>query len=96
MLAATAPPAYVEAMYNVTGSVFDAESGLWVLPCETQINVSMVFGQDTFPLEPLDLISPAHTDDNGNVICVGVFQNAPANSRVGQYIRYYIPCYIHS
>ena len=95
MLAATAPPAYVEAMYNVTGSVFDAESGFWVVPCETQINVSMVFGRDTFPVDPLDLISPAGTDDDGNVICVGVFQNAPANSGVGQYIRYYTPFYIH-
>lgn len=44
MILAQAPPYYVDAMYaHVPGAQFDGV-GTYSLPCDTKINISMVFG----------------------------------------------------
>ncbi|KAK7681853.1 hypothetical protein QCA50_015200 [Cerrena zonata] len=77
---ATAPRAYVDAIYNVTGAKFDDESGFYIVPCDTKINVTMVFGGLKSPMNPLDLVLPAGVDDDGSIICVGVMSYTPDGS----------------
>ncbi|CAL1702627.1 unnamed protein product [Somion occarium] len=79
----TAPPDYVDAMYkNLPNASFDDESGFYIVPCDSKVNVSMVFGENEFPMHPIDLILPAAIDDDGSVVCVGVFTYAPDNAGV--------------
>lgn len=40
---ATAPPKYVDAIYAVKGAHYDEESGFYIVPCDTKLNVSLVF-----------------------------------------------------
>ncbi|OBZ66213.1 Aspartic protease [Grifola frondosa] len=75
-----APPYYVDALYkNIPGAVFhdviegyeDRSSG-YLLPCDTKINASMVFGDREFPIHPIDLIDVTFAA-NGTFTCFGAF-----------------------
>lgn len=35
-------------------------------------------------MDPLDLITPAGIDDDGSIVCIGVFSYAPSNSGLGK------------
>ncbi|KDQ56688.1 hypothetical protein JAAARDRAFT_36181 [Jaapia argillacea MUCL 33604] len=69
------PTYYANALY---GSIPGANltNGTWVVPCGGKVNVSFVFGGQTFPVHPLDVAYVAGTDDNGNAMCVGAFSGA--------------------
>lgn len=42
---ATAPPYYVDAMYKtVLGAVYDSTIQGYIVPCDTQLNITLVFG----------------------------------------------------
>ena len=43
---------------------------VWTLPCTAEINTTMLFGNVSFPIHPLDT-SFNMTDSSGNQICVG-------------------------
>lgn len=81
---ATAPPYYVDAIYaNITGAVFDRQSNSYTLPCDTPVNVSMVFGNYTYPMHPIDLTVPSFVADNGTVYCQGAFSYTPDGAGLG-------------
>ncbi|TCD63158.1 hypothetical protein EIP91_005886 [Steccherinum ochraceum] len=78
----TAPPAYVDAMYAaIPGAQFDG-AGNYYVPCDARINVTMIFGSDSYPMHPIDVTTPASISDDGQVLCQGAFSYAPDNAGV--------------
>jgi hypothetical protein len=39
---------------GVQGAEFDNSSGMWLCPCNAEINVTVVFGGQSYPIHPLD------------------------------------------
>ncbi|KZT73137.1 acid protease [Daedalea quercina L-15889] len=79
---ATAPQYYVDAMYkNVPGAVYNDSIGFYTLPCDTKLNVSMVFGSSMYPMDPID-VTAVQVNDDGSYFCIGVFSPTPDNAGV--------------
>ncbi|KAI0706826.1 acid protease [Cerioporus squamosus] len=58
---------------NVTGGT----APMWTLPCETELNITFVFANVSYPIHPLDTVTSAlqgPPDANGDPTCVGAFQ----------------------
>lgn len=67
------PQTYAAAIYgDVPGAQLYSSSGIYVLPCDTKINVSFVFGGVEYPVHPIDTIA-ATSDGAGGVICFSGF-----------------------
>ncbi|THG98974.1 hypothetical protein EW026_g3293 [Hermanssonia centrifuga] len=74
---AQAPQPLVDAIYqNLPDAVYD--DGSYTMPCDSKINVSIIFGEQTFPIHPIDIVvvpdpgENARTDAN-NTLCIGAF-----------------------
>jgi len=76
-----APSAVVDAMYgSISGAQLNGDS--YIVPCDSKIDVSFVFGGVTYPVHPLDATFVTTADD-GSVECMGAFSyNDPASSGV--------------
>ncbi|KAG1749656.1 aspartic peptidase domain-containing protein [Suillus paluster] len=73
------PSDAVDAIYGaISGSVHIKTNGqnFWITPCLGQANVSFSFGNDHFPINPLELTRPATFTDGGNqyTVCVSAFR----------------------
>ncbi|KAH9917043.1 aspartic peptidase domain-containing protein [Fomitopsis serialis] len=79
---ATAPRYYVDAMYkDVPGAEFNESIGSYTLPCDTKLNVSMVFGSSEFPLDPID-VTNIQVNPDGSFFCTGTYSPTPDNAGV--------------
>ncbi|KAH8079427.1 aspartic peptidase domain-containing protein [Cristinia sonorae] len=80
---ATGPPSYVDAIYgNLTGaSLMEDTGGVYKLPCDTKINVSMVFAGVEYPVNPLDLITVDTDLDNVTVGCFSTIGYSPPETQ---------------
>ncbi|KZT73170.1 acid protease [Daedalea quercina L-15889] len=77
---AAAPRAYVGAIHEeVPGAVFDGSLGYYTLPCDAKLNISMVFGSDTYPIDPIDDTARS-VDPDGSYVCIGAFFPTPATA----------------
>lgn len=50
---------------------------MWTLPCSTELNVTYLFSNVSYPVHPLDTVTSAFrgpADANGDPTCVGAFQ----------------------
>ncbi|KAJ3554113.1 hypothetical protein NM688_g3271 [Phlebia brevispora] len=77
---ATAPPYYVDAMYkDIPGATFDENINGYYVPCDTKTNISMVFGNYTYPMHPIDAINICDANvTSGALLCCGTFSyNSP-------------------
>ncbi|EIW62831.1 acid protease [Trametes versicolor FP-101664 SS1] len=74
------PPPAVDAIYStIEGAVFDRNQSLWVVPCNSSLSLSFVFGGQEYFVHPLDLTFPVSGPLDGpgsqNVtVCVNTFQ----------------------
>ncbi|OCH94399.1 acid protease [Obba rivulosa] len=76
---AQGPSLYVDAMYkNVPSAQFDQDAGRYVIPCNTKLNISMTFGNNTFPMNPLDSVQ-VQLNNDGTPICYATFSYTPDN-----------------
>lgn len=59
------PASLVHAIYqDLPGAVFDVDNQVWTVPCDTgKVNVSLVIGNQTYPVHPLDVVVPPYPDD---------------------------------
>ncbi|KAL5521820.1 hypothetical protein ACEPAF_2568 [Sanghuangporus sanghuang] len=74
------PQDYAEVMYgSVPGAQFVRSSGIYILPCSTNLNVSFVFSGIEYPVHPIDTVA-ATRDDSGNVVCYSGFAIGEDNS----------------
>ena len=74
------PQSYAEVIYGaVPGAQFVRSSGIYILPCDTRLNVSFVFGGIEYPVHPIDTVT-ATTDFNGGVVCFSGFTIGESNS----------------
>lgn len=75
---AAVPNVFVDAMYkNQPGAVFDGVSK-YTLPCNIEVDVSIVIGNETYPIHPIDVVVIADKGENSRTdssewICVGAF-----------------------
>jgi len=72
---ATATKAYVDALYsNIPGAEWSATESTYLFPCESVVDFSVVFGQQTIFIHPIDLAAPYEVTSDGSAICSGTFQ----------------------
>ncbi|KAH9948908.1 acid protease [Amylocystis lapponica] len=83
------PRAMSDAIYGrVQGAEFNANAGVWTIPCNQMLNISFVFGGVSYPVHPLDVSSSDFNMVNsvGQPVCVGAFQPiTSAFSLLGEY-----------
>jgi hypothetical protein len=84
------PKSVSDALYSgVSGAEFinTTNGGLWLLPCDEEINFSFVFGGVKIPIHPLDAnmdgTALGVTYDNGTIACFGPFQPVSFDSSFG-------------
>ncbi|KZV97236.1 acid protease [Exidia glandulosa HHB12029] len=66
-----APDTVVDAIYSeLKGANFDYDLGQWVVPCDTEVQVSLYIGGQQYDLHPLDMVVPSTSDSK---TCVGSF-----------------------
>jgi hypothetical protein len=68
-----------DALYGrVQGARFDTQNNLWTLPCDQEVNLTIVIGGQKYPVHPLDTVSSDFnaTDANGNPTCVGTVSHS--------------------
>ncbi|KAI0633304.1 acid protease [Trametes polyzona] len=74
------PPPAVDAIYSgLEGAVFDHKQALWVVPCNSSVQLSFVFGGQEFFVHPLDVTFPVAgpfgpDPSTNSTICVNTFQ----------------------
>jgi len=77
------PSDVAQAIYGgVSGAEYNAQLGQWVVPCGAEINMALQFGNQIFPLNPLD-VSPNSTSDPST--CVGSFIPQSVSVGAGQF-----------
>jgi hypothetical protein len=66
------PPVVSDAFYGrIQGAEFSPDDGLWIVPCDQEINVGFVIGGVVYYIHPLDAILVAGEYDDGTPVCVG-------------------------
>ncbi|KAH8118676.1 acid protease [Phellopilus nigrolimitatus] len=72
-----------KAIYGgVDGASFDENQGLWVLPCDAEIDMALQFGGNVYPLHPLDVNSKASSTSDS---CIGTFVPQSVSIGNGQF-----------
>ncbi|KAI0640059.1 aspartic peptidase domain-containing protein [Trametes polyzona] len=72
------PQYYVDAIFrDVPGAILtdnaDGSNGTgYIIPCDTKINVTLVFGGQKYPIHPIDMLV-LNTAPNGTFYCTGAF-----------------------
>ncbi|KDQ58028.1 hypothetical protein JAAARDRAFT_193505 [Jaapia argillacea MUCL 33604] len=68
------PRFYADAIFNdLPGAVFNESRSTYIVPCDTKLNVSFVFGKDEYPLNPMDIFNVVDVSDSGELTCAGAF-----------------------
>ncbi|KAI0784375.1 aspartic peptidase domain-containing protein [Abortiporus biennis] len=72
------PAYYVDLIYkNIPGAKPIADMpGMYQLPCDTKLNVSMVFAGKEYPIHPLDLTAVTSSEDGKSTICINTLSYA--------------------
>ncbi|TDL16305.1 acid protease [Rickenella mellea] len=71
------PPSYQAAIYaHVKGSVFNSTTGYYTVPCNTNIELSFIFGGVEYPVHPIDTVL-AEDNGKGGITCVSGFYQGP-------------------
>ncbi|EJD48410.1 acid protease [Auricularia subglabra TFB-10046 SS5] len=66
-----APDSVVDAIYSeLKGALFSSDLGQWVVPCDTEVQVSLYIAGQQYDLHPLDMVVPSTSDPT---VCVGSF-----------------------
>jgi len=61
----------VNALYSsIQGGSYDNSSGTWSVPCDAEVDVTLVFGGNPYPLHPLDVVDKSLGDPTQ---CIGTF-----------------------
>ncbi|KAH9915321.1 aspartic peptidase domain-containing protein [Fomitopsis serialis] len=72
----TLPRAVIDFMYkDISGAKWSEEDNTYKLPCQSKVNISLVFGGIAYPIHPIDAVLP-DIGDNGVVTCMAAFEAA--------------------
>ncbi|KAI0828864.1 acid protease [Trametes gibbosa] len=86
-----APQYYVDAIFqNITGAIptdnADGSNGFgYIVPCDTKVNVSLVFAGLQYPIHPIDMII-LNTAPNGTFYCTGAFSYSNENDGIDDWL----------
>lgn len=65
------PASVVNQIYSgISGASYSTAIGQWVVPCSAEVDMALQFGNDVYPLHPLDVVPTSLSDSN---TCVGSF-----------------------
>ncbi|EIW53369.1 acid protease [Trametes versicolor FP-101664 SS1] len=67
------PPEYLAAIYSPVQGSSLLDDGAWSVPCDTRMNVSVMFGDVVYPIHPLDM-TEVYDVQEGTVLCRSLFQ----------------------
>ncbi|TDL21727.1 acid protease [Rickenella mellea] len=68
------PQFYADAIYsNVPGAEFDSSQGVYIVPCNTKIDVSFLFSGIAYPVHPIDTVQAQLDPTTGMAVCFGGF-----------------------
>ncbi|OJT14048.1 hypothetical protein TRAPUB_9405 [Trametes pubescens] len=67
------PPEYLAAVYGPIDGSSLLDDGAWGIPCDTKMNISVIFGDMVYPIHPLDMIEVYDVRD-GTALCRSLFQ----------------------
>ncbi|KAH9945767.1 aspartic peptidase domain-containing protein [Amylocystis lapponica] len=76
------PGPAVDFIYSsIDGAYFDESSGLWIVPCENSTTLEFQFGNQSYPVHPLDITTP--TQINNTIYCVNTYRAStlPVNNQ---------------
>ncbi|KAF7789586.1 hypothetical protein EIP86_000532 [Pleurotus ostreatoroseus] len=75
------PKYYFDAIYSdIKGSTkLDGADGIYSIPCDTKLNVSMVFNGTEYPINPLDLTRLISVDNE--TLCINAFGSMDLNDQ---------------
>ncbi|KDQ56689.1 hypothetical protein JAAARDRAFT_36184 [Jaapia argillacea MUCL 33604] len=74
------PTAFADAIYkNLPGAQYLPNDGYYWVPCDTKLNLTFVFGNEVFPIDPLDVTFVGEVDQYGNTYCFGSFVGGDPN-----------------
>jgi len=66
-----ADPVIVNAMYSsISGASLDNSTGMWEVPCDAEVDVTLVYAGNPYPVHPLDVVDKSLNDANK---CTGTF-----------------------
>ncbi|KAF8585027.1 acid protease [Ramaria rubella] len=71
------PRSVSDAIYGrVQGAEFDTQNGVWGIPCDQEVNLTIAIGGQNYTVHPLDTSSSDlnYTTPSGKPACVGTFQ----------------------
>ncbi|TDL13727.1 acid protease [Rickenella mellea] len=70
------PKFYADAIYSdVPGAQFNTALNVYIVPCDTKIDLSFVFGGIAYPMHPADTVQATQNPTaKGTVACFGGFQ----------------------
>ncbi|KAL1948469.1 hypothetical protein VTO73DRAFT_12544 [Trametes versicolor] len=67
------PPEYLAAIYGPVDGSSLLDDGTWRVPCDTKMNVSVMFGDIAYSIHPLDMTEVYDIQD-GIALCSSLFQ----------------------
>ncbi|KAJ6501224.1 aspartic peptidase domain-containing protein [Mycena vitilis] len=74
----TVPGAVLAKNSSIANTQWSGDSDVWIVPCNTAVNVTTMFGGQEFPIHPLDVTDVSYSvgpDNNNYTICVGSITN---------------------
>lgn len=78
-----APQAVCDAIYGtIQGAQYNNNLGMWIVPCDAEVDIALQFGSSVYPVHPLD-ITPANVNDE--TMCVGSFIPQTVSVGSGQF-----------
>ncbi|OJT08989.1 Aspartic protease [Trametes pubescens] len=85
------PQYYVDAIFkDVPGAIptdnADGSNGFgYIIPCDTKLNISFVFGGQQYPVHPIDMVT-VNTAPNGTFYCTGAISHGDASDGSNDWI----------
>ncbi|KAH9947244.1 aspartic peptidase domain-containing protein [Amylocystis lapponica] len=78
-----APTEVVDHIYgSIAGASYSAALGQWIVPCSSEVDIALQFGNDVYPINPLD-VTP--TSLSNASVCTGSFYNESMSVGGGEF-----------
>ncbi|KAI0660918.1 acid protease [Cubamyces menziesii] len=78
-----APKDVCDALYSgVQGAAYNSDLGMWVVPCDAEVDIALQLGTSVYPVHPLD-VTPTNVADPS--MCVGSFVPQAVSVANGQF-----------
>ena len=75
------PREYADVIYgSIPGAQILRSSGIYIVPCDTKVNLSFIFSGVEYPVHPIDTVAATIDDSGTSVICYSGFMFGESGS----------------